>query len=473
MKRSSQTAYGSAWVIYFAFFIFLFLQHQFIFLMHDDYGYAVLHYVSVQTGFQGQDFSFLDFLDFLAEEYIRWSGRFGAWSSLIWVQKAGLEFTRLIQSLTIVCISLFSFMISRRNHILTNAYLQLLSIFLFFSIPVRTVTGGVYWFTAAAVYLWGVPFFISGVYVSYRYGRLTVPAILLLSVAASFGEQLSFATAAYTLSFIISYLIQNRDKAIRACGKTAPIFFVFALVVFAPGNFARLKAASSSSRLYADRNLFQIVNSNIETIIDRIFDPTENVFVFFLILIFYIFLRSFHTKCKPLFVQKHFPLWFHLLFNLTTTGRVVLSTSIAALASLIPLLFAPEIPHRSLLPFFLIGFIPIVSAFSSSLKLTRIEQYALLSAVCVLGFLSVKNAILIYNGYRTNYEIHRMNDASLHATSFIQRNTTETWEEGVRLFRLKDHRFRTTMPYERPLIEVWMKKYYRLAPDTEFIWECR
>lgn len=169
MKRSSQTAYGSAWIIYCVLFIFLFLQHQFIFLMHDDYGYAVLHYVSVQTGFQGQDFSFRDFLNLLAEEYIRWSGRFGAWSSLIWVQKAGVEFTRLIQSLTIVCVCFFSFMISKRNQLSTNAYLQLLSISLFFSIPVRTVIDGVYWFTAAAVYLWGVPFFISGVFVSYRY----------------------------------------------------------------------------------------------------------------------------------------------------------------------------------------------------------------------------------------------------------------------------------------------------------------
>ena len=473
MKRESQTAYGSGWIIYFVFFISLFLQHQFIFLMHDDYGYAVLHYVSVQTGFEGQDFSFRDFLNFLTEEYVRWSGRFGAWSSLIWVQKAGVEFTRLIQSLTIVCVGLFSFMISKRNHLLTNAYLQLLSISLFYSIPVRTVIDGVYWFTAAAVNLWGVPFFLSGVYVSYRYGKLTVPAILLLSVAASFGEQLSFATAAYTLSFIISHSIQNRDKVIRACGKTTPIFFIFALVVFAPGNFSRLKAASSSSQLYGDRNLFEIANSNIETIIDRIFDPTENGFVFFLILSFYIFLRLLYTKCKSLFVQKHFPFWFHLLFSLTTTGRVVLSTQVAALASLIPLFFAPGIPHRSLLPFFLIGFVSIIFAFSSSLKLTRIEQYALLFAVCILGFLSMKNAILIYNGYRTNYEIHRMNEASLRAASFIQRNITETRGRGggVRLFRLKDRRFATTMPYERPLIEVWMKKYYGLDPDTEFIWE--
>lgn len=292
---------------------------------------------------------------------------------------------------------------------------------------------------------------------------------MLLSVAASFGEQLSFATAAYTLSFIISHSIQNRDKAIRACGKTAPIFLIFALVVFAPGNFARLKA-SSSSQLYADRNLFEIVNSNIERIVDGIFDPTENGFVLFLILSFYIFLRSLHTKCKTLFVQKHFPFWFHLLFNLTTTGRVILSTQVAALASLIPLFFVPWVPRRSLLPFFLIGFIPIVSAFSSSLKLTRIERYALLFAVCVLMFLSMKNAISIYNGYRTNYEVHRMNDASLQVASFIQRNIAETYRE-VRLLRLKDRRFATTMPYERPLIEVWMKKYYRLDPDTEFIWE--
>ena len=368
------------------------------------------------------------------------------------------------------CLRLFFLIHDRQEEpSLNECVSSLFSISLFFSIPVRTVLDGVYWFTAAAVYLWGVPFFISGVYVSYRYGRLTVPTILLLSVAASFGEQLNFATAAYTLSFIIPHAIQNRDKAIRTCGKTAPISFIFVLVVFAPENFARLKA-SSSSQLYADRNLFEIASSNIETIIDRIFDPTENVFVFFLILSFYIFLRSLHTKCKSTLLSRRFSFWFHLLFNPTTTGRVVLSTQVAAFASLIPLFFAPGISHRSLLPFFLIGFVPTVSAFSSSLKLTRIERYALLFAVCVLMFLSMNNAISIYNGYRTNYEVHRMNDASLQVASFIQRDTTKTYRE-VRLLRLKNHRFATPMPYECPETEVWMKKYYRLDPDTEFIWE--
>lgn len=462
----------SAWVVYSAFFVFLFFQHQFVFLAQDDYGFAVLHFFgSEQTGFKGQDFSFRDFLNFITEVYMRWGGRFGAWSSLIWVQKAGVEFTRLIQSLTIVCLCLFSFMISRRNHVLTNAYLQLLSIILFFSIPVRTVIDGVYWFAAASTYLWASPFFISGVYVSYRYGRLTVPAILLLSIAASFGEQWSFATAAYTLSFIIFYSIQNRDKAIRACGKTSPIFFISALVVIAPGNFVRLKA-SILSQLHADQNLFEMAPSNSKGVIERIFDPADNVFLFFLILIFYIFLRSLHMKCKSLLVQKHLPFPSHL-FNLTTTGRVVLSTQVSALASLIPLFFLPPTPHRSLLPFFLIEICPIISAFSWSLKFTKIEQYVILSAVCVLGNFSIQNASYIYKGYRTNYEIHSMNDAKLRAASSIQRNMPGRYTRGeVRLFRLKDPRFGRPMPYDgRPFIGVCMKKYYRLDPDTELRWE--
>ena len=45
---------------------------------------------------------------------------------------------------------------------------------------------------------------------------------------------------------------------------------------------------------------------------------------------------------------------------------------------------------------------------------------------------------------------------------------------AVTLFKLKDRRFSTTTPYEPyegPKIERWMKKYYRLAPDTEFTWK--
>ena len=88
----------------------------------------------------------------------------------------------------------------------------------------------------------------------------------------------------------------------------------------------------------------------------------------------------------------------------------------------------------------------------------------------MLGIVSAASAAVVFDGYRTNREIHAVNDAQLRVTSFRQRTGVGT-DEPVRLFRLKDARFGTIMPYQRPRIEVWMKKYYRLDPDTEFTWE--
>jgi len=62
------------------FFYFLFKQHAVVFNYNDDWGVAVLDYVVVIDGFQGQDFSLSQALAFVGGLYERWSGRNPRWT---------------------------------------------------------------------------------------------------------------------------------------------------------------------------------------------------------------------------------------------------------------------------------------------------------------------------------------------------------------------------------------------------------
>ena len=56
--------------------IYVVIQHAFVWMYFDDYGYASITYLGDQfnaTG--GTDFSFLDILGFLKYHYLHWGGR--------------------------------------------------------------------------------------------------------------------------------------------------------------------------------------------------------------------------------------------------------------------------------------------------------------------------------------------------------------------------------------------------------------
>ena len=493
---------------YGVFLVFLLLQHQFMFLAHDDYGLAVLHYVTVQTGFQGQDFSLADVLAFLAGEYSAWSGRMAASFFHIYALKVGLDFARFAQALAIACVAFLAFVSSRDRQavlpIRSDVCRALVPVLLFLALPAGALTDGVYWFAASVTYVWGMPFFLAAVCLSKTANRLPALSVLLLSLAAAFSEQTSVAAIAYVTLFAASCRERGVKSVVRAAVGSLPVFLVSAAVIFAPGNFRRF-AATGGPDVYADIGAADVFVRNVEAIAGYLWLPWDyNVFTAFLTLgmlnmllwvarrdglaggpgrkrlaavlltaavpfLLVPFVQETWRFAAVLLVLVSFSLILFLQAGSTRTGRVVLCAHAAALASLAPLLFTPAgVPPRSLLPFLVLEFLPITYAMAVPGPLWIRRAAAV--AVCVLGIFSARNAAIVFDGYRSNREIHAVNDAQLRVTGFRQRMGIDT-DEAVTLFRLKDGRFGTTMPYQRPLIEVWMKKYYRLDPDTRFTWE--
>lgn len=169
-------------------------------------------------------------------------------------------------------------------------------------------------------------------------------------------------------------------------------------------------------------------------------------------------------KMSILFVYA-FSLFY--LMGLGKIPNVVGSVYAAALGSLIPLLMAPGVPWRSCLPFMFLSIIPIMYSFMSVRKIIPvwITCVFFITVACV----TINNTLKIYHGYHKNYETNKMNDYQLQLASYKIRNKFDDIQR-VTLFKLPAPRFAETMPYDRPLIEKWIKKYYVLPENVIFDW---
>jgi hypothetical protein len=75
-----------------------------------------------------------------------------------------------------------------------------------------------------------------------------------------------------------------------------------------------------------------------------------------------------------------------------------------------------------------------------------------------------------YQGYKRNSQTHIINDAILRTASFKQ-SKGRAITKPITLYKIPQSRYSGRQPHERDLIQHWMKKYYRLPSDSEFIWE--
>ena len=74
MKKRKQICLIANMLIWSAFFIFLILQHNMVWLAYDDYGYVSLSYV-VDVGKTGNEYTIIDVIKYLYAHYMQWGGR--------------------------------------------------------------------------------------------------------------------------------------------------------------------------------------------------------------------------------------------------------------------------------------------------------------------------------------------------------------------------------------------------------------
>jgi hypothetical protein len=476
------------------FYAFLLAQHALVYLCHDDWGIAVLDYVSTQTGFAGRDFTLSHALRYVAEVYTVWAGRVGGLLAHAYAQKAGLGFVQVLQPTIILaagvlCLALARPALGGRWSLLGAAF----AVLVYALLPVRILVAGVYWYSASSVYLWGVPIFLAGAWLVARTGRVGVVAALLLAASATFHEVLAMVAVCFLLVCLGFRKWRDQEPVAGALAPAALVLVVAALIVFAPGNLNR-KAFNAD--FYAARSVWEIVSFNAGVVARNWFWPEVRNLSFLAWLSSMLFLvmavrerdrarfrrmaagggllaallAACYLAGQPLAFAALLLAGYGVVLYLGAlqerAGTVVFAVFAAAVVSSLPLLYAPEVPGRAGVTFFFLLMAPFT--YSAAAAQRSLRPAVQVAVVLVLAGLALGNVAYVYQGYSANAAVHESNNARLRAAGQVAREGEAP--DTVVLRKLPRPRFAEVMPYERPLIERWMKKYYRLPPDTELQW---
>ena len=476
------------------FIIFLIAQHSLVFLYYDDWGLAVLDYVGAQHGFLGQDFDFHHLMNFLRGMYLNWTGRVTALGALIYLFKLGLEYVRLYQFIVILAIVLLSLKLASDHAAVRPPVL--IPITLYLALPIFALAGGLYWYTAASTYVWGIPFLLGGIWFVKRRGQFSIASGLLLAFAACFHEMMALAVIGFFLAWVFLDQLDSLGDVRRLRRDLLlflPVFTASLLVILAPGNFKRQQGS-----VYPDDHFIKTVLANARSLVNLlVVNPEGHTFLLLFLLsmailvIRFIAVRGYQrsyaitagTGVLCLIFAWHLSITtFTLLLFLgygallvllrdeVAFGRGIAALYAGALASLPILLLAPYVAGYSLLIFYFLLFPVITHALQLvPCRPPRAQMFAALAALLIMPW-ALSNAGSIYRGYRSNLPANTYNHYKLWTTKLDYRAGHAT-EQPIRLYKLPSPRFASTMPYQRPLIEKWVRKYYSLPEDIQFHWE--
>lgn len=462
-------------------------QHSFIFPYHDDYGLAVLDYVGTQRGFVKTDYHAEQLFAFLEGMYVNWSGRIVSLFILIYTYSFGLNAVRTYQALSILFFVMLSArLIQRRDGTGFNVGIAVLAI-VYLSLPGYSMKSGVYWFAAASGYLWAFPFIAAAAVVIDRRGRFTCASVALLAFAAAFHEQIGIAIAVFSFLYLLSAFTKSRRLFVQQVALAMPIFLTIALTVLAPGNFARAASAAVSDpphtqRLFENLEDVLLVISSQQTAVylaslgiavaALVSNRCENVtlwqrrainIICVVMLLLGIWLYPLMTTGVTI-AAFTILLWSYVLRR-ARNAKIVLMLFLAGLSSMLVVCLAPIAVDRAVLPFFLF------SAPALAYVLTReLSGWARIGFLLLGAGFGLWNAAATLDGHRANYEISQINDATLRTAAY-RFARGDPVPLPIELYKYPDRTAMRTPPYERPIIEKWMRTYYGLPPDSPFSWQ--
>lgn len=463
-------------------------QHWQIFPYHDDWGYAVLSYVTEQTGFVGQNFSQWQLVRFLHDEYMNWSPRFLAFFMQINLFKLGIDAVRLTQVAVLLGWLMLSVRIvsGRVRHPLVAV-----GVVYFLAWPSFITVGGLYWFSASIAYVWGVVPLLLAAWWLRCDATLSWRAVAMLALAALFHEQMAVTVIGVLAAFVLARRLDGeRLPMSRLVVRCFPVVVAFGVIIFAPGNFSRQASSLQDGALLGN------AVANLARLGELVAGSSAGVLAWVLMLAC-VALLAWETLAQTSRRRRYLSLmaglavvmmlsavlpvvallgvwlvWVVLLLRRSwgVPGvAVVLALLVGALSSLALLLVAPSVSGRSLLIFYALMLVPVLHALHAVSHAWRWRWAGIVVLVLILPFAGA-DTLRVYEGYAQNTPVHRLNQARLRVLSHEIQAGHEI-PDNVTLSRLSNDRYAETMPYQRPLIEKWMKKYYGLPSSLEFQWE--
>jgi hypothetical protein len=471
---------------------FIAFQHYNVFPYHDDYGLAVLDYVGSQEGFNKTDFTLGKLFLFLKGMYINWSGRVVSLFLLIKAYSYGLDFVRAVQVAIVTSILLISALIIKgRDRNISAAVVAMVACYL--ALPAAVIKGGLFWFAAASGYVWGLPFLLAGAAMSMRSGRISWASSALIALSATFHEQMAAAALAFVSLFCLSIARRGYRPAGRDFGMLALIAAAALATALAPGNFARANGTS-----FAETSLPMRFAGNLDRLLEVASNRGSAVFMVLLVLALAVLavrvvvghsagierMRSriaVFTASAALFIGIFMlspkaaagvvMVCFTILLSLRCLsdgirGTTILSLFAAGVLSTLLAAAGPLLAGRSLLPLAILTSLAISYVLYRDLRSGWARWPVLAIAIATSGY----HSLSVLEGYRRNYETNSVNDYKLRVAAFEHAHGVPI-AQAIQLYKLPDPSAAEVMPYQRPLIETWMKKYYGLPPDIAFEWK--
>lgn len=489
--------------IFFMFLIYLIAQHNLIFMYFDDFGHASLSYGGAVEGVKGHEFSLSQLLEWGRWYYFNWGGRIVYYLMFLLPQLAiSIHLFMFIQSLVIFAIIVYMYKLclyyTKKDSSITSISVLII---LYGLIPIEIMRDTVYWASASICYIWSLLPLVMTVYYfmifsdsNYKMKLTNYVSIVILSFfAASSFEQSGAAILIFLVAYTI-YLMFNKSKLNL---KLLSVTIISAMVgisvqVFAPGNKIRILVTDSE---FANLSLTKKIINGVPNVLDLLFYQKSMWFLILLIVFvtlaylkitklawgkwiiiiinsgIAVFLSKVYLQDVEFSLKIKFVLSMYLvaiiIFYFIMNGQFNMIPYVFMLiASIGCLVLSPNIQNRSIVYFIFILFVVIVVIIDNLLQDHGFKQYLMVSLI-TLGLFSLINTWTIFDGYYTNVDINRKNDKILENTSY---NVGE-----IEVYKLPNSLYSNEVPYEEKYdvsyIEVWMKEYYNLKPDTKFNWK--
>lgn len=497
-------------ILWAVFFLFLLFQHRYVFMHFDDFGYVTLSYGTndnpnisdMNWNLSGRNWNIGDLIEFLKWHYLNWGGRVIPFFILTMVLSGGEMFVTIFQSCLLFIILFFSYCIVKKNY--KDFFAALLIIASYCAIDISPISDGVFWYTAAAVYIWPLFFLFGGLLLfreSLEKKIYSVAAAILLFFAACSHEQIAMLTM---VTIIVFGILKFRET--KTLNKTY-YWILFAVIagglieILAPGNFTR--AALADNVPFYQMPLLDKIFRNVPIMLHIILVPKLSAFILSSIL----FMLGF-----KIFPKNEGSLKFYLLFALNILSALILCSEYqdwfgdsdacnvirfifilifwaevtfyliktknyilqglfqGAVCATAMMIMAPEVASRSMIPFLVISNLILVHVFVQSIgeqKFFNIMIYALAGVICVFSF---NNVFEITKGYQGNDFVNRLNRLKLMECA-AQIAAGEK-VNALLLYRLPDDKYNSKMPYQnsRTHLMIYEKKYFGIPQEVPIFW---
>ena len=500
-------------IIFGIFGIFLIVQHRFVGMYFDDYGYASISY-GHDMGTVGTNFTLKNLIEYLQWHYMNWGGRILSFFIEILSFKIGVWFIQLLQALVIWGISFFSYMIIRTDDAKKNWKLAILIVITYCATSVFTFNRGIFWYTASVLYVWPFLPLLAVVFLQ-RNGKenmkksKVILSGILLFVAGFSQEQVAVLVFIYAIiSFIYDVkktkIIQKRNIYITFMAILGSM-----IEILAPGNFAR--SSGEQYNYFGNLSFLQKVAHNLPMILNIHIGRDNKVECIMLIISSIAISVYFFSKKKILRWRGNLVatillsvaliiLWkdasidssiLEIGLNKTTLCATVevlwmilycvnvlrflwnikrkdlFALVIAAIFSQGMMLIIPTIPTRCQIPFEIVMHIIVsISIIESLSGVWKRICYVIIPAA---GVLAVCNISVITYGYYKNLDVANINHYKLIEKS--SRIKAGMNIDTIVLYRMLDDNYAADMPYQQEFCETWIKTYYELPQSISFVWE--